>query len=73
MILDAKFNPLNHYDPVAQQVLLYGLQAMDIRRQIGDFDTYLLDDSYVFLREAYLQQRAYLIHGAPLEDQFDDF
>jgi phospholipid-binding lipoprotein MlaA len=73
MILDAKFNPLNDYDPVAHQALLYGLQAMDIRRQIGDFDTYLLDDSYVFLREAYLQQRAYLIHRAPLEDQFDDF
>ena len=73
MILDARSNPLSHQNTVAHQAILYGLQMLDVRRQMGDFDTGLSDDGYVFVREAYLQQRQYLILGVLSEDQFDDF
>ena len=74
-LIDAGSSPINQYDPVAHQFVIYGLQVIDHRRQLGDLETLVSGDPYVFVREAYLQRREYLISdGVPSEDdEFDDF
>jgi phospholipid-binding lipoprotein MlaA len=74
-LIDAGSSPINQYDPVVHQFVIYGFLVIDHRRQLGDLETLISGDPYVFIREAYLQRREYLISdGVPSEDdEFDDF
>jgi len=74
-LIDAGSSPINQYDPLAHQFLIYGVQVIDHRRQLGDLEALISGDPYVFIREAYLQRREYLISdGVPSQDdEFDDF
>jgi phospholipid-binding lipoprotein MlaA len=75
LLIDAGSNPINRYDPLSHKFVILVLQAVDLRRQLGDFESLISGDSYIFIREAYLQRREYLIKdGAPSDDDdFDDF
>jgi len=74
-LIDAGSSPINQYDPLAHQFLIYGVQVIDHRRQLGDLEALISGDPYVFIREAYLQRREHLISdGVPSQDdEFDDF
>lgn len=74
-LIDTSSNPINQYDPVAHKFVIYALQLVDHRRQLGDLESLISGDPYVFMREAYLQRRVHLINdGAPSDDDdFDDF
>ena len=74
-LIDVGSSPINQYDPVAHQFVIYGLQVVDHRRQLGDLEALISGDPYVFIREAYLQRREHLINdGVPSQDdEFDDF
>jgi len=74
-IFDAGSNPISQYDPLGHKFVLYGLQLVDHRHQLGSLEGLISGDPYVFIREAYLQRREHLINdGAPSnDDDFDDF
>ena len=68
-------SPIERYDPVAGQLSITALELIDLRHQLGDFDSLISGDPYVFVREAYLQRREYKINDGVLGDDedFDDF
>lgn len=68
-------NPINSYNPTAHRFYLSALQLVDIRYQLGDLESLISGDPYIFIREAYLQRREYMINdGVPSdEDDFDSF
>jgi phospholipid-binding lipoprotein MlaA len=74
-LIDTSSSPINSYDPVAHRFVIYALQVVDSRRQLGDLESLISGDPYIFIREAYLQRREHLINdGAPSnDDAFDDF
>jgi phospholipid-binding lipoprotein MlaA len=70
-------NPLLHYENTSARDKLWALQALDMRARLLSVES-MIDDSYdpyVTVRDAYLQNRRYLIYdGDPpeLEDEFLD-
>jgi len=75
ILIDAGSNPINRYDPLAHQLVILAIQVVDLRHQLGDLESLISGDAYIFLREAYLQRREHLIRdGVPSDDDdFDDF
>mgnify|MGYP006071516591 CR=1 FL=1 len=74
-LIDTGSSPINSYNPIAHRFVIYALQVVDHRRQLGDLESLISGDPYIFIREAYLQRREHLIKdGAPSnDDAFDDF
>ena len=52
--------------------IVTAIQAVDIRAQLLKADELIIGDPYIFLREAYLQQRNYFLTGE-VQDSFSDF
>ncbi|WP_443639912.1 VacJ family lipoprotein [Candidatus Njordibacter sp. Uisw_039] len=75
IIINPSPNPIDRYNPAADRLYISALQVVDLRRQLGDFDSLVSGDPYIFIREAYLQRREHLIKdGIPSDDDgFDDF
>ena len=77
IIVNNLASPLWYYDEEARAWMLWGLEIIDIRAQIGDIDIALDQalDSYIFEREAFYQHRRYHIYDGnpPVENDFDDF
>ena len=75
MLIDAGSNPVNRYDPLDHQFVILAIQVVDLRHQLGDLESLINGDAYIFMREAYLQRREHLIRdGVPHDnDDFDDF
>ena len=73
-LIDVGSSPIKEYDPIAHQFVIYSLQVVNHRKQLGDLEALISGDPYVFIREAYLQRREYLINDGVLsDDEFDDF
>ncbi len=52
---------------------LFALEIIDNRAALTVADDLITGDRYVFIREAYLQQREYFVNGGIIEDSFSDF
>ena len=52
--------------------IVTAIQAVDIRAQLLKADELIIGGPYIFLREAYLQQRNYFLTGE-VQDSFSDF
>jgi phospholipid-binding lipoprotein MlaA len=52
---------------------LFGLRAVDDRASLIPAESIVTGDRYIFIREAYLQRRNYLVLDGEVEDTFDDF
>lgn len=75
MLPDGYINPLNHLDE-PQVYLLSGLEIVDQRADVIPGESLIVGDRYTFLRNAYLQQRRFVINDGKVEsDPFlnDDF
>jgi phospholipid-binding lipoprotein MlaA len=74
-LIDTGSSPINSYNPITHKFVIYALQMVDRRRQLGDLESLISGDPYFFIREAYLQRREHLISdGVPSnDDAFDDF
>lgn len=48
------------------------LQQVDIRVAVLVVDSLMMGDKYLFTREAYLQQREYLVLDGEIQDSWDD-
>ena len=49
------------------------VETIDIRAQLIKADELITGDRYIFIRDAYLQQREYFVTGGEVEDSFSDY
>lgn len=64
--------PVSEVNDPATRWSLYGLEFTGRRADLLDAEELITGDRYVFLREAYLQNRHYLVTGELPEDDFGD-
>jgi phospholipid-binding lipoprotein MlaA len=69
---DTFTNPLTHQDDATVRNSAFLLQQLDRRVAALAADSLMMGDPYIFIREAYLQQRQYLVTDGEIQDQWDD-
>ncbi|MDX1490042.1 MAG: VacJ family lipoprotein [Pseudohongiellaceae bacterium] len=75
LVLDTVFNPIQYHDEDSVRSALTVIKQLDSRASVLAMDDLITGDQYLFLREAYLQQREYLVSDgqAQQDDEFNDF
>lgn len=68
-------HPLFHYDNTSVRDKLWALEAVNVRARLLAADAFLEDsyDPYASIRDAYRQNRQYLIYDGEPPDDYDDF
>ncbi len=68
-------HPLFHYDNSPVRDRLWALEAVNVRTRLLAADTFLADsyDPYVSIRDAYRQNRQYLIYDGEPPDDYDEY
>lgn len=72
-ILDIYGQPQTYIDNVSLRNSLYGLELIDSRARLLEAEELLSGDRYIFIRDAYLQQREVLVNDGKVDDSFSDF
>lgn len=77
-VLDFFTNPVSFINPERDQYIARGVNLLDTRAQLLSVEEIVSGDRYLFMRDAYLQRRLYLINDGvidedPFLDEFDDF
>jgi phospholipid-binding lipoprotein MlaA len=73
LVLDTVFNPIQYHEDGSVRTLLLGMDQLDSRASVVGMEGLISGDEYLFLREAYLQQREYLVSDGQVKDDFDDW
>lgn len=73
MVLDTMFNPIQYYQDESTRHTLTALKLLDNRASVLAMENLISGDEYLFLREAYLQQREYLVSDGAYYDDFEDY
>lgn len=73
--IDWYTDPTNYIDHVPTDNTVKGVSLLNMRAQLLPLEKNLTGDKYVFIRDVYLQRRAYLINNGQVEDDFgtEDF
>ncbi|MFA5630426.1 MAG: VacJ family lipoprotein [Porticoccaceae bacterium] len=72
-LVDGYANPINTIDHVPTRNTTYGVDVVSGRAELLDAEKLVSGDKYVFIRDVYLQRRAYLVSDGELDDDFGDF
>ena len=72
LIVDTATNPLNHQDNIRVRNSAFALEQLDRRVAAMSVESLITGDPYIFTREAYLQQRQYLVNDGEVEESWDD-
>ena len=67
---DTQLNPVAHLNPERDRWIVTGVDLLDTRAQLLNQESLLVGDKYVFIRDAYIQRRNFLITGELPEDDF---
>ncbi len=73
LVLDTMFNPIQYYQEDGARTTLTVLGFVDDRASVLSLEGLISGDEYLFVREAYLQQREYLVNDGAYYDDFDDY
>lgn len=73
LILDTLFNPIQYHDDESLRLTLFLVRETDSRSRLLALDELITGDRYLFVREAYVQRREYLVTDGQVEDEFGDF
>ena len=74
LVLDTVFNPIQYHDEDSVKTILLLLEQLDNRASVLEMEGLISGDEYLFMREAYLQQREFLVNDGEVNyDDFDDF
>ena len=73
LIFETAFNPINYHDEIGLRLALYLVDEIDFRSSLLGYDELISGDRYLFVREAYIQNRNYLIHDGVVFDEFGEF
>ena len=71
-VVDILLNPLQLLQG-SQSITLAAGDSVNDRAALLEVEGLISGDDYVFIREAYLQHREFLIHDGQVEDTFGDF
>lgn len=72
MIPDHYIDPLNDLDDDEAQLTLRVLRVIDTRAELMKAERLISGDRYTFIRDAYMQRRAYLVSDGQTEAEFKD-
>lgn len=72
-IVDVYASPQAFIDNVRLRNTLYGLELIDGRARLLKAEELMSGDRYIFVRDAYLQQREFFVNDGAVEDNFSDF
>lgn len=75
--VDALTNPIRYVRNVRVRNVTYGLYFLDLRKRLLTAEVLISGDEYLFIRDAFLQRRDFLIRDGEFEDDpfmdFDEF
>lgn len=66
-------DPISYIDHVPTRNATRVMETIDTRAQLLDAEGFISGDEYIFIREAYMQRRNYLVNDGQVEDDFGDF
>lgn len=72
-IVDTYASVQYYIDSVPIRNTLWGMELVDVRARLLQADQLMSGDRYIFVRDAYLQQREYFVNDGVVEDGFSDF
>jgi len=72
-IVDIYASPQAFIDDVRLRNTLYGLELIDGRARFLKAEQLMSGDRYIFVRDAYLQQREFFVNDGVVEDNFSDY
>jgi phospholipid-binding lipoprotein MlaA len=70
--VDSYVNPVRTIDDRSTRDVVLTLHQIDTRARAIQLEGMMFGDQYLFIREAYLQQRQYLVNDGQVRDDFDD-
>ena len=73
LVLDTLFNPIQYHEDESFRLTLFMVNEIDSRSRLLALDELITGDRYLFVREAYMQRREYLVTDGQVEDEFGDF
>lgn len=73
LVLDTLFNPIQYTDETSLKLTLFVVDEIDNRSTLLALDELISGDRYLFIREAYVQNREYLVNDGQIEDEFGSF
>lgn len=73
LVLDTLFNPIQYQEEESVRWTLVLLQEVDTRASLLALDELVTGNRYLFVREAYVQRRAFLVQDGEVEDEFGAF
>ena len=73
MIIDALFNPIRYIESIESRYALYLADELYFRSSLLAYDELIIGDRYLFVREAYIQNREYVVNDGEVINEFDDF
>lgn len=72
LMIDTATNPINHQDNMRVRNSAFALEQLDRRVAAMSVEALITGDPYIFTREAYLQQRQYLVNDGEVDQSWDD-
>ena len=69
-VVDSFLNPISEIDHVPTRNQIYGAWAVSTRAGLLEAEELISGDKYLFIRDAYLQRREYLVNDGEVEDDF---
>tara|TARA_B100000780_G_C21096305_1_gene442173 strand:+ start:493 stop:1224 length:732 start_codon:yes stop_codon:yes gene_type:complete len=73
LILDTMFNPIQYQDNSSTRLALFLLRETDTRSSLLALDELIIGNRYLFIREAYVQRREYLVQDGNVANGFGAF
>ena len=73
LVLDTLFNPIQYHEDESLKFSLFLLRETDSRAGLLALDDLITGDRYLFIREAYIQRREFLVSDGQVEDEFGGF
>lgn len=69
-VADTFTNPVGYIDHVPTRNQVMGVGVIDMRAQLLQSEELITGDRYIFIRDAYLQRREFLVRDGIVEDSF---
>lgn len=73
LVLDTLFNPIQYHEDESLKLTLFLTKETDSRAGLLALDDLISGDRYLFVREAYIQRREFLVTDGKVEDEFGGF
>jgi len=67
-VLDGLTNPIRLISPKRDRFIIWGIKFIDLRANLLSTESLITGDPYIFIRDAYMQRRDFLINDGVVED-----